>query len=115
MKTITFPFSLLTATIQPSKPVILTYNANGGSGSIPNVVVNTGTPIVLSDGSGLTPPEEGQSFICWTTTAGGNTPVSSPLTITEDTTIYAKWAIVVEDPDDNNDEGVRSVKKKKGV
>ena len=105
MKTITFPFSSLTGTIQPSKPVILTYNANGGSGSIPNVVVNIGTPIELSDGTGLTPPE-GKVFDGWAKKSTDTEPnVESPYSFSADTTLYAVW---VDEPTPESDPDLSS-------
>ena len=71
--------------------VKLTYNKNGGTGSVSPVSVGKGTAVTLSDGTGLTPPED-KIFGGWATTDSAETPdVVSPLTVTADTTIYAVW------------------------
>ena len=71
--------------------VTLTYNANGGTGSIAPLVAAKNSSVTLSDGTGLTAPE-GKGFLGWGTTAGTTTPdITSPYTITENKTIYAIW------------------------
>lgn len=70
----------------------VTYDANGGTGSIDSVTY-TGTPIVLSDGTGLTGPEGKTVFKGWAKTAAAQSAtVTSPFTPTADTTLYAVWA-----------------------
>lgn len=74
--------------------VTVTYDANGGTGTVDPVTVSAGVAIVLDEGQGLTPPEEGKSFIGWATTAEAEEPnvgdegVYSP---EADITIYAVW------------------------
>lgn len=71
--------------------VTLTYNANGGTGTIDPVSVAARTPVTLNDGSTLTAPE-GKKFSGWATTDSAATPDAiSQYTVTEDTTLYAVW------------------------
>ena len=75
---------------------ILTFNANGGSGTIPNMAVNPGSSITLPDGSSLT--RSGYTFGGWDTDAPGtgtNYPAGSSLTPTGSTTLYARWYIEI--------------------
>lgn len=69
----------------------VTYNANGGTGSIDAVIAIKGNQINLSDGTGLTAPE-GKSFGGWASSAESESAdISSPYTVTADVTIYAFW------------------------
>lgn len=69
----------------------LTYDANGGTGSIVPVKAMVGYPIDLSDGTGLTAPT-GKQFAGWAYENDATDPdVVSPLAIEGDTTIYAVW------------------------
>lgn len=71
--------------------VTLTYNANGGTGTIDPVSVAARTAVTLNDGSTLTAPE-GKEFSGWATTDDAETPnATSPYTVTENTTLYAVW------------------------
>lgn len=75
----------------------ITYNANGGSGTISPVEVATGASITLSDGTGLT--NSGYTFEGWATTSSATAPnVSSPYTVTGDVTLYAVWKAVTPTP-----------------
>lgn len=75
----------------PSSNVTLTYNANGGTGSIAPVTVAARTAVTLSDGTGLTAPE-GKTFSGWATTSDAATAnATSPYTVTQNTTLYAVW------------------------
>lgn len=69
----------------------VTYNANGGTGSVNPVTVTPGESVNLDNGSGLTPPAD-KVFGGWakTPTATAAT-VTSPFTPTDDTTLYAVW------------------------
>lgn len=81
------------APITPPAPTYYTvsYNANGGSGSIESVTVTAGSSILLDDGATLTPPT-GKEFAGWAKTAGSSTPtVTSPYAPTADTTLYAVY------------------------
>ena len=69
----------------------VTYNANGGTGTINPVEVTPGASITLDSGSGLTAPSN-KTFAGWAKTATATAPtVSSPFTPTDDTTLYAVW------------------------
>lgn len=69
----------------------VTYNANGGDGSIEPSTVTAGESITLSDGTGLTPPTS-KTFSGWATTSDAETAdITSPYTPTGDITIYAVW------------------------
>lgn len=76
-----------------TKPITytVTYDSNGGSGTIPAVVVNKDDEIELSNGSGITPPS-GKLFAGWATTSSATIPnVYSPYMPTADVTLYAVW------------------------
>ena len=78
----------------------VTYNANGGTGSIDAVEVNAGDSITLNDGSTLTAPE-GKEFVGWAKSSSAQTAtVASPFTPTKDEILYAVWGDVtpVEEP-----------------
>ena len=69
----------------------ITYNANGGTGTIDAQTVIKGNSAVLSDGTGLTAPED-KEFAGWGSTADKTEPdVESPLTVTENVTLYAVY------------------------
>lgn len=69
----------------------VTYDANGGTGSIDAVKVKEGKSITLSDGTGLTAPT-GKTFKGWAKSASATTAsVTSPFTPTKDTTLYAVY------------------------
>ena len=70
----------------------VTYDANGGTGSISAATVTPGQSITLSDGTGLTAPE-GKTFSGWATGASAESAnVTSPYTPTGNVTLYAVWA-----------------------
>lgn len=69
----------------------VTYNANGGTGTIDPVEVEAGDSITLDDGSGLTAPE-GKEFKGWAKTDSAQNPtVTSPFTPNADVTLYAVY------------------------
>lgn len=71
--------------------VTLTYNANGGTGTIEPVSVAANTSVTLNDGSTLTAPES-KEFSGWATTSTASVPdATSPYTVTENITLYAVW------------------------
>ena len=81
----------------------LTYDVNGGTGSIAPVTAAKGSSINLNDGTGLTAPE-GKGLLGWGSTAETTTPdITSPYTITENKTIYAIWTNLVTLTYDPND------------
>lgn len=69
----------------------LSYNVNGGTGSIDSATVPAGAT-VLDSGSGITPPE-GYTFKGWGTTDSATECVESPYMITENTTLYAVYEL----------------------
>lgn len=69
----------------------VTYNANGGTGSVDPEEVNAGSSVELSDGTGLIAPA-GKQFAGWATTDSATEPdVTSPYTPVADVTLYAVW------------------------
>ena len=72
--------------------VTLTYNVNGGTGTISPVTVTSGNAVTLNNGSTLTAPE-GKTFAGWATTSSAETPdATSPYTVSANTILYAVWA-----------------------
>ena len=72
----------------------MTYDANGGTGSVDAQIVVAGNAANLSDGTGLTAPEN-KTFAGWATTNDAEeADVESPYTPTESITLYAVWATV---------------------
>ena len=70
----------------------VSYDANGGTGTIESVEVTAGESITVDDGSTLTPPE-GKEFVGWAKTdSAQSATVTSPFTPDKDTTLYAVWA-----------------------
>lgn len=77
--------------VYEKKVFTVSFNANGGSGSIDAVEVTDGDSITLPDGSDLTAPEDKQ-FAGWAKSASAQSPtVTSPFTPDKDTTLYAVW------------------------
>jgi len=79
-----------------SNPVVttytVTYNANGGSGSVASQTVNAGSSVTLPSGSGLS--RSGYSFGGWNTNTSGtgtNYSAGTSYTPTASVTLYAKW------------------------
>lgn len=69
----------------------VTYDANGGTGTVDAQTVIAGNSITLSDGTGLTAPT-GKEFAGWGLEATATEPeVTSPYTPTENVTLYAVW------------------------
>ena len=69
----------------------VTYDSNGGTGTLDAQTVIAGNSINLSDGTGLTAPE-GKEFAGWGLEATATEPeVTSPYTPTENVTLYAVW------------------------
>ena len=81
--------------VEPVEPEVIkytvTYNANGGSGSIESVEVIAGESITVSDGTGFVAPE-GKEFSGWAKTdSAQSATVVSSFTPDKDTTLYAVW------------------------
>lgn len=68
--------------------ITITYDANGGSGSIEPVTILSGDKIVISDGTGLTAPA-GKGFGGWSTSSDKEELDISKLS--GDITLYAVW------------------------
>ncbi|GHV94496.1 hypothetical protein AGMMS50293_08160 [Spirochaetia bacterium] len=74
--------------------VTVTYNANGGSGTVSAQTVNPGSSVTIASGSGLTQP--GYAFIGWNSSSSGlgtNYVTGTALTVNENITLYAVWGI----------------------
>ena len=72
--------------------VTLTYNVNGGTGTISPVTVTANSSVTLNNGSTLTPPT-GKTFGGWATTSDAVAAnATSPYTVASNTTLYAFWA-----------------------
>lgn len=71
--------------------VTLSYNSNGGTGTINDVPISAGSSVELNNGASLTPPE-GKTFSGWATTSSATEPDAvSPYKVTSDKTLYAVW------------------------
>ena len=68
---------------------VVTYNANGGSGSVESETVVAGESVVLDNGSGLT--YTSHTFKGWGTNPSATQVLTSPYTPTGDVTLYAVW------------------------
>lgn len=74
------------------QPVTLTYNANGGTGTVSPVTVGKGTEVTLDAGSGLTPPDD-KTFAGWAESASAEEPISgTTYKVTVNVTLYAVYA-----------------------
>ena len=73
-------------------PATVSYDANGGTGTIDDVDTYVGAIITVNDGSTLTPPTD-KHFIGWDTSASATIPdVVGTYRVTGDTTLYAVYA-----------------------
>lgn len=68
----------------------VSYDANGGSGTITAKVVDAGQSYTLPDGSALTAPSE-KVFAGWGTASDSDTALTSPYTPDQTRTLYAIW------------------------
>ena len=69
----------------------VTYDVNGGTGSVASATAIKGNSISLNDGTGITPPDD-KTFAGWATTADAEeADVTSPYTVTADITLYAVY------------------------
>lgn len=74
----------------------VSYDANGGTGTVAAVNVAAGDSITLSDGTGLTAPEN-KEFAGWATEATAEEPdVTSPYTPTASVTLHAVWVAATQ-------------------
>ena len=86
-KSLTAGFELITYTV--------TFNANGGSGTIPNQNAQSGNSITLPSGNNLS--KTGSTFGGWSTNSSGtgrNYSGGSSFFVTDDVTLYAKWETI---------------------
>lgn len=74
----------------------ISYDANGGTGSVPSTTYKVGDKVTLSDGKGLS--REGYAFIGWSSTPEGTSFDVSALS-GKNVTLYAVWKKI---DDDNN-------------
>ena len=68
---------------------VITFSANGGSGSVDPIACAKGATVTLPDDTGLTPPSTKQ-FKGWGTKADA-TAVITTYAATADATLYAIW------------------------
>lgn len=68
---------------------VISFDANGGTGTVAPMACAKGATVTLPAGIGLTPPSE-KKFKGWGTTAAA-TAVVTTISATEDTTLYAVW------------------------
>lgn len=68
----------------------VTYNVNGGTGSVASVTVAAGDSITLNNGAGITPPA-GKTFSGWGVSAEATETVASPYTPAANVTLYAVY------------------------
>lgn len=74
----------------PTTTYIVTYDVNGGTGTVQNASVTAGESLTLNDGSGITPPTN-KTFSGWGLTSDATEIVSSPYTPTGSVTLYAVY------------------------
>ena len=90
---IAFIQSIFAAPTPPVTTYTVTYNANGGTGTIDPVVVEDGESITVNNGATLTPPSE-KTFSGWALTSDAAEATilgGSTYTPTADVTLYAVW------------------------
>jgi len=72
----------------------VTFDMNGGTGSIAPETVNAGDSITLPDGTGIVAPTD-MTFAGWARTSSAQSAtVTSPFTPTGDVTLYAVYTAV---------------------
>ncbi len=70
----------------------LSYDSNGGQGTLQDMMVGTGSTVRIADGSLLI--RKGYTFVSWNTTADGNGQSYVPndlFDVNEDVVLYAQW------------------------
>lgn len=71
----------------------VTYNVNGGTGSVDSVTAIAGNTINVNDGTGVTAPTN-KEFVGWATTSTADTPdVGATMQVLADTTLYAVYRV----------------------
>lgn len=85
-----FPFASLKPATKATKYTV-TYDVNGGTGTVASSTINAGESVTLNDGTGITAPT-GKTFKGWAKTKTATTAsVTSPFTPDKDTTLYAVY------------------------
>ena len=78
------------------KPIVVTFNANGGSGTMEPQPMETNTATELNPNTFTAP--EGKIFKCWNTKADGSGTEykdKDTVTLNADTVLYAQWDIKI--------------------
>ena len=89
----TFTLTAAQLIVVTNESLTLTYNANGGTGA-PSSETKNGTPNATFTVSSTTPTRTGYNFGGWNTNSSGtgtNYSAGSSITISSNTTLYAKW------------------------
>ena len=79
--------------VAPTTDIIVTFNANGGTGPLPlPLSITNNTPLVLPSQGSLS--RVGYTFMGW---GHKNTtiPIPSGITLTQDTILYALWGYII--------------------
>ena len=72
-------------------PATVTYDVNGGAGTIAAVETYVGATITVNDGAGITPPT-GYEFLGWDTSSSATLPdITGSYKVTGDVTLYAVY------------------------
>lgn len=74
----------------PTSTYTVTYNVNGGTGTVASATVSAGESVTLNDGSGITPPTD-KTFSGWGLTSDATETVTSPYTPSANVTLYAVY------------------------
>lgn len=69
----------------------LTFNLNGGSGTVAAVTSASIKPVTIPGGTGLTPAAGKEAFLGWGETNDATEFVTGQIYLKEDTTLYAIW------------------------
>lgn len=73
-------------------PATVSFNVNGGSGTVPSVSTFVGAIISVPDGTGITPPSN-KHFVGWDTTSSATNPdISGSYKVKGTVTLYAIYA-----------------------
>lgn len=72
----------------------LTFNLNGGSGTVAAITSAPIQPVTLPGGTGLTPASGKEAFLGWGETDDATEFVTGQIYLKEDTTLYAIWGDV---------------------
>ena len=88
---LTYLKGLMDAPTPATTTYTVTYNVNGGTGTVAPATVDAGESVTLSDGTGITPPDT-KTFAGWATTNDAESAnVTSPYTPVADITLYAVY------------------------